>query len=274
MGDRWKNEELRHSVEILERNARGLLRELEVRVNNNGIDLAFLLDVQSTFILGLSDLSLYSFALKLDDIVEKSYRTFVEGYELLRKNGLLVNIPELDLQLGYLRGLNVERGFSLDRRLSLLGEPKEIQVWVNRIIKLRNALHGNFPKDPLRELGYGIESKDRKFPVLLRALRRMYTMNPPGIEDLSRLVHLEIREGIVPKPLQCRDGRCEIITNLESTDGFTVVENNDDVILLYRFEDRKSLKSPWGSIEIGKPVEIIVFSRKMKKGIRCSKGVV
>ncbi|WP_054840042.1 hypothetical protein [Thermococcus sp. JCM 11816] len=84
----------------------------------------------------------------MDDVVEESYKIFREGYSLLKKNGLLVSNPDLDLQLGTLKNLDVERGFSLDRRLSMLGSPKEMQVWVNRIIKLRNALHGVFPRDP------------------------------------------------------------------------------------------------------------------------------
>ncbi|WP_238516191.1 hypothetical protein [Thermococcus gammatolerans] len=256
-------------MNILARDAGETLRRLKERIENQSIDSLFLLDVQSTFVLGLSDLSLYSFALELDDLVEDSYTTFVRGYKVLRKNGLLINVPELGLQLGYLRDLNLSRGFSLDRRFSLLGEPLEIQVWVNRIIKLRNALHGDFPRDPFRELGYGVESGDRRFPVFLVALRRLYTMSPPEIESLSRLVHLEILEGLLPRPLPCRDGWCEVIECLKNSEGFTVVEDNGDTVLLYRLEGERRLNFPWGSIKMGKPAEIVVFSRKMGKGIRC-----
>ncbi|WP_054841473.1 hypothetical protein [Thermococcus peptonophilus] len=131
----------------------------------------------------------------MDDVVEESYKFFREGYSLMKKNGLLVSNPDLDLQLGVLKNLDIKRGFSLDRRLSMLGSPKEIQVWVNRIIKLRNALHGVFPRDPLRELGYGMSKDDRKFPLLLKAVRRIYGMNPPTVEALSRLLYLEMKLG-------------------------------------------------------------------------------
>lgn len=253
-------------------NSKSVLNELKTRVSENNVTLAFLLDIQSLFVLGLGDASLYAFALNMDDVVEESYKIFREGYFLLKKNGLLVSNPDLDLQLGTLKNLDVERGFSLDRRLSMLGSPKEIQVWVNRIIKLRNALHGVFPRDPLRELGYGMSKDDRKFPLLLKAVRRIYGMNPPTVEALSRLLYLEMELGLEPSKLPCRDGLCEEITSIGDVENFEVVSSGD-VGLYYRFKDKKHLDAPWGRLTMGEPVEIIVFSKEKKRGFRLVKEV-
>lgn len=92
-------------------NSKSVLNELKTRVSENNVTLAFLLDIQSLFVLGLGDASLYAFALNMDDVVEESYKIFREGYSLLKKNGLLVSNPDLDLQLGTLKNLDVERGF-------------------------------------------------------------------------------------------------------------------------------------------------------------------
>ncbi|ASJ02821.1 hypothetical protein A3L09_05900 [Thermococcus profundus] len=253
---------------VLLDSAREVLGQLRERVLNRTVDLGLLLDVQSLFILGLSDASLYAFALRFDDLVEESYGIFREGYVLLKHNGLLVSDPELDLQLGMLKNLDVKRGFSLDRRLSMLGSPREIQVWVNRIIKLRNALYGVFPRDPLRELGYGMSKEDRKFPMLLKAVTRVYEMSPPTVEALAKLLYLEMELGLDPSKLPCRNGRCEEILSLGSVEGFEVV-NSGDVELYYRFKEGKHLDSPWGRITMGEPVEIVIFSKEKKRGFRC-----
>ncbi|MBP1912194.1 hypothetical protein [Thermococcus stetteri] len=254
-------------------NSRSVLNELRKRIAENNVTLTFLLDIQSLFVLGLGDASLYAFALNLDDLVEEAYETFREGYSLLKENGLLVSNSDLDLQLGVLKNLDIERGFSLDRRLSMLGSPKEVQVWVNRIIKLRNALHGVFPRDPLRELGYGMSEDDRKFPLLLKAVRRIYGMNPPTVEALSRLLYLEMELGLEPSGLPCRDGLCEEITSVGSVENFEVISSGN-IELYYRFEESKHLESPWGRLTMGEPVKIIVFSKEKKKGFRLVRGAV
>lgn len=270
MGENLEN--IERTLQVLLDNARDVLRELKERTEKGKVDILFLLDVQSSFILGLSDVSLYAFVLEREELVEEVYETFLEGYELMERNGLLVSDSELGLQMGVLKNLNAEQGFSLDRRLSILGSPKEIQVWVNRIIKLRNALHGVFPRDPLRELGYGMSKDDRKFPLLLKAVRRIYGMNPPTVEALSRLLYLEMELGLEPSKLPCRDGLCEEITSIGDVENFEVVSSGD-VGLYYRFKDKKHLDAPWGRLTMGEPVEIIVFSKEKKRGFRLVKEV-
>jgi hypothetical protein len=266
-------EDVERTVRVLLGNARDMLQEIGEKIEKERVNLSLLLDVQSLFVLGLSDVSLYSFALGLDDLVEEAYETFVEGYQLIKNAGLMVNNEDLDLQLGFLKNLDLKRGFSLDRRLSILGKPKAIQVWGNRIIKLRNALHGDPPRDPLREIGYGTEENDRKFPYLLRAVRRIYETAPPTVEEFSRLFYLEMLAGIEGTILPCRDGKCEEITSVDTLKDFEIVSYGN-INLYYRFEGGKGLGSPWGRLTMGDPVEIVVFSREKKRGIRCVRGAV
>ncbi|WP_297504139.1 hypothetical protein [Thermococcus sp.] len=146
---------------------------------NGGITLEGLLEVQSAVFLGLADAALYSFAARDEGSVRKAYSIFLRALDIVRLGNAYENVPEIDLQLNYLRDLDPERGFSLDRRLSTLGEPKPIQIWANRVIKLRNAVEGRPPRDPLHEIGYGIVETDRRFPALLSAVRRVYRINRP-----------------------------------------------------------------------------------------------
>ncbi|MDI3476272.1 MAG: hypothetical protein PWQ95_2000 [Thermococcaceae archaeon] len=117
-----------------------------------------------------------------------------------------------------------------------------------------------------------MDESDRRFPFLLRAVRKIYSMNPPTIEELSRLVYFEMRLGVESTPLSCRDGRCEEIKSLGNLEGFEVISSGD-VELYYLFKEGKHLDSPWGRLTMGEPVEIIVFSKEKKKGFRLVKGV-
>ncbi|MDI3476271.1 MAG: hypothetical protein PWQ95_1999 [Thermococcaceae archaeon] len=128
MGENLEN--IERTLQVLLDNARDVLRELKERTEKGKVDILFLLDVQSSFILGLSDVSLYAFVLEREELVEEVYETFLEGYELMERNGLLVSDSELGLQMGVLKNLNAEQGFSLDRRLSILGSPKDSGDWI------------------------------------------------------------------------------------------------------------------------------------------------
>ena len=260
--DEWER-----TAKVLLANARELLERLRDEVRLNEVTVASLLDVQSTFVLGLADASLYAFSMGLDDIVERSYRLFLEGLGVLKAGHLFISEPELDLWLSPLRNLNPERGFVLDRRLSLLGEPKPRMVWANRVVQLRNALHGKPVRDPLRSIGYGIDKSDRRFPVLLKAVRRLYTLYPAPIDETARLLAIELGLGMEENPIKCSDGTCEAITELPDVSAFrkTVL---DDVEIYYLIENPKGLHSPWGSLSVGKAREIVVFSRKKGKGFR------
>jgi hypothetical protein len=255
-------------------NARIAFRELQVKSIQKRLTSEDLRDAQVGIFLNLADASLRFFLEGDTEGVEDCYVTFLEALLFLREEGLLVNIPEVGVQLGALSNLDPEEGFSLDRRLSLLGEPKEIQVWANRVIKLRKALNGEpLIREPLRELGYGTSEGDRRFPLLLQAVRKIYEMNPPGIEEFSTLLYLEMRLGLEPTPLPCRDGRCEEISELGNVENFEKAASGD-VEVYYRFSSGKRVTSPWGSVNLGTPVEIVVFSRKKNKGIRCVREAV
>jgi hypothetical protein len=266
-------EDIERAVMVLLDNARGVLYELKERTEKGSVDFSLLLDVQAVFLLGLSDASLYAFALEHDELVEEAYETFVEGYQLIKDNGLMFNNEELDLQLGFLQNLDLKRGFSLDRRLSILGRPREIQVWVNRIIKLRNALHGSLPREPLREIGYRMEESDRRFPLLLRVVRRIYKMRSPSVEELSTLLYLEMKLDLEATSLPCRDGHCEEITEIGELSGFEKVVSGD-IEVYYNFANGKRITSPWGQVNLGTPVEIVVFSRRKNRGFRCLREAV
>ena len=261
---------LRTARTLLE-NAEDVLRRFERNIDT--LTLGFLLEIQSSVFLGLADAALYFFSAGDDDGVGRVYSTFLRALDLVRLGNAYTNVPELDLQLGYLRGLDPGRGFSLDRRLSGLGEPKPIQVWINRVIKLRNALEGRPPRDPLYEIGYGIGEDDRRFPVLLSAVRRLYLMEPPEFERLVELLTLEMKLGIEAPPIKCRGGECTEIDELPDVSGFTKLESGG-VDVYYRIPLRKSLHLPWGTIEAGKSSETIVWSGEKKRGFRCVKGAV
>ncbi|WP_297065054.1 hypothetical protein [Thermococcus sp.] len=252
---------------VLIDNAREFLERLRNEVRLNEVTLATLLEVQSTFVLGLADASLYAFSLYNDDDVELSYRLFLEGLNVLKAGHLFINEPELDLWLSPLKGLNPEKGFSLDRRFSLLGEPKPTMVWANRIVQLRNALHGRPVRDPLRNIGYGVGREDRRFPALLKAVRRLYKLYPAPIEEVARLLTLELSVGLDERPLECSDGTCDEITELPDVSGFRKTVSGE-VELYYLIENSKGISSPWGSLSVGKAREIVVFSRKKGKGFR------
>nr|WP_240922755.1 hypothetical protein [Thermococcus sp. Bubb.Bath] len=248
-------------------------RELRVKSIQKKLTLEDLRDAQVGIFLNLADASLRFFLEGNSEGLDDCYVTFLEALLFLRDEGLLVSIPEVGVQLGALSNLDPEEGFSLDRRLSLLGEPKEIQVWANRVIKLRKALNGEPPREPLRELGYGTSEGDRRFPLLLKAARRIYEMNPPGIEEFSTLLYLEMRLGLEPTSILCRDGRCEEISKLVDVDNFEKVASGD-VDVYYRFSSGKRVTSRWGSVNLGTPVEIVVFSRRKNRGFRCVKEAV
>ncbi|KUH31683.1 hypothetical protein APY94_12120 [Thermococcus celericrescens] len=260
--DEWER-----TAKVLLDNAREFLERLRDEVRLNEVTLASLLEVQSTFVLGLADASLYAFPLGRDDVIEGSYRLFLEGLDVLKAGHLLVSEPELDLWLSPLRELNPERGFSLDRRFSLLSEPKPTMVWANRVVQLRNALHGRPVRDPLRSIGYGIDKGGRRFPVLLKAVRRLYTLYPASIDETARLLALELGEGLDGEPLECSDGTCEEIAELPDVLAF-IKTVSGDVELYYLIENSKDLHSPWGSLSVGRAREIVVFSRKKGKGFR------
>jgi hypothetical protein len=249
-------------------NARIAFRELQVKTIQKKLTPEDLRDAQVSIFLNLADASLRFFLEGDAEGVDDCYVTFLEALLFLKDEDLLVNIPEVWVQLGALSNLDPEEGFSLDRRLSLLGEPKEIQVWANRVIKLRKALNGEPPREPLRELGYGITEGDRSFPLLLQAVRKIYEINPPGIEEFSTLLYLEMRLGREPTSLPCRDGRCEAISEPEDVDNFEKIASGD-VEVYYRFASVKRITSPWGSVNLGTPAEIVVFSRKKNRGFRC-----
>ena len=237
---------------------------------DGGITIGDLLEVQSSVFLGLADAALYFFAAENDEGVERVYSTFLRALDLIRLGNAYLNVPELDLQLGYLKSLPPDRGFSLARRLSALGEPKPIQVWGNRVIKLRNTLRGDPPRDPLHEIGYGIGEDDRRFPALLSAVRRIYRIEPPTIERLAELLILEMKLGLEPEVLPCVDGECTEIKELPDVSGFTPVHSGG-IDVYYRIPLRKSLHSPWGTVETGDADEIVIFSKEKKKGFRCTK---
>jgi len=260
-------EDRKRTAKVLLDNAREFLEGLRDRVRFNEVTLETLLDVQSVFILGLADASLYAFSIGHDEVVEDSYRLFLEGLEVLGADHLFISEPELDLWLSPLRNLNPERGFSLDRRFSLLGEPKPTMVWANRVVQLRNALHGKPVRDPMRNIGYGIDEGDRRFPVLLKAVRRLYSLYPAPVEDVARLLALELKMGLDEKPLKCSDGTCERIMNLPDVSSFRKTVSGY-VEIYYSIESPKGLHSRWGSLSFGKAKEIVVFSRKRGKGFR------
>ncbi|AEO13956.1 hypothetical protein [Thermococcus sp. AM4] len=264
--DEWER-----TAKVLLANAREFLERLRDEVRLNEVTVASLLDIQSTFVLGLADASLYAFSIGRDEVVESSYRLFLEGLEVLKAGHLFISEPELDLWLSPLRDVNPERGFSLDRRFSLLGEPKPTMVWANRVVQLRNALHGKPVRDPLRSIGYGIDEGDRRFPVLLKAVRRLYTLYPAPIDETARLLALELGLGLDEKPLRCSDGTCEAITELPDVSSFRKTVSGD-VELYYLIENSKGLHSPWGSLSVGSAREIVVFSRKKGKGFRLREG--
>ena len=264
-------EDWERTARVLLANAREFLERLRDEVRLNEVTLASLLDVQSTFVLGLADASLYAFSIGRDEIVESSYRLFLEGLDVLKAGHLLISEPELDLWLSPLRELNPERGFSLDRRFSLLGEPKPTMVWANRVVQLRNALHGKPVRDPLRSIGYGIDEDDRRFPVLLKTIRRLYTLYPAPIDETARFLALELGLGFDEKPLECSDGTCEAITELPDVSDFKKTVSGE-IELYYLIENSKDISSPWGSLSVGSAREIVVFSRKKGKGFRLREG--
>lgn len=255
------------TARVLLDNAREFLEGLRDEVRLGEVTLETLFGVQSTFVLGLGDASLYAFSAGRDDIVEDSYGLFLDGLSVLKAGHLLVSEPELDLWLSPLKDLDPERGFSIDRRFSLLGEPKPTMVWANRVVQLRNALHGRPVRDPLRGLGYGIGRTDRRFPVLLKAVRRLYTLYPAPMEEVARLLTLELSAGLDERPLECSDGTCDEITELPDVSGFRKTVSGE-VELYYLIENSKGISSPWGSLSFGKAREIVVFSRKKRKGFR------
>jgi hypothetical protein len=77
--DSWER-----TAKVLLNNAREFLESLRDEIRLNEVTLASLLGVQSTFVLGLADASLYSFSIGLDEVVESSYRLFVEDLALKR----------------------------------------------------------------------------------------------------------------------------------------------------------------------------------------------
>ncbi len=264
-------EDWERTARVLLANAREFLERLRDEVRLNEVTVASLLDVQSTFVLGLADASLYAFSIGRDETVESSYRLFLEGLDVLKAGHLFISEPELDLWLSPLRELNPERGFSLDRRFSLLGEPKPTMVWANRVVQLRNALHGKPVRDPLRSIGYGIDEDDRRFPVLLKTIRRLYTLYPAPIDETARLLALELSLGLDEKPLECSDGTCEAITELPDVSDFKKTVSGE-IELYYLIENSKDISSPWGSLSVGSAREIVVFSRKKGKGFRLREG--
>jgi len=58
------------TARVLLDNAREFLEGLRDEVRLNEVTLASLLEVQSTFVLGLADASLYAFSIERDEIVE------------------------------------------------------------------------------------------------------------------------------------------------------------------------------------------------------------
>ncbi len=260
------------TARVLLENAEEALEKFEKGLDE-GITLEALLEVQSVVFLGLADAALYFFAAGDDEGVERVHSIFLRALDLVRLGNAYTNVPELDLQLGYLRGLNPERGFSLDRRFSALGEPKPIQVWANRVIKLRNALEGRPPRDPLHEIGYGIGPDDRRFPALLSAVRRIYGTYPPTLERLVELLTFEMKSGLDPGPLPCVNGECAEIRELPDVSGFILVQSGG-LEVYHRIPARKSLHSPWGTIEAGKSSETIIWSKEKKRGFRCVRGAV
>lgn len=264
-------EDWERTAKVLLANAREFLEMLRYEVRLDEVTLESLLEVQSTFVLGLADASLYAFSLERDELVERAYRLFLEGLDVLKVGHLFINEPELDLWLSPLRDMDPEKGFSLDRRFSLLGEPKPTMVWANRVVKLRNALHGRPVKDPLRNIGYGIDENDRRFPALLRVVRRLYTLYPAPIDETARFLALELGIGLDEKPLECSDGTCEEIRELPDVSDFRKTVSGD-LELYYLIENPKGINSPWGSVSVGRAREIVVFSKKKGKGFRLREG--
>jgi len=219
-----------------------------------------LLDFQAEFILSLADSALYAFSAHRDELVEKAYGLFLKGVEALDRRGLLINEPGLGLWLAPLKDLNPERGFSIDRRFSLLWEPKPTMVWTNRVVQLRNALHGRPARDPMRGLGYGIERTDRRFPVLLKAIRRLYELFPPYFDKAMELVFHEIEAGVEVSPLYIRNGSFAEIEELPEDLESTIINGKE---VFYSSPSKKTVHFGLKSIELGE-----IDALYIKKGKR------
>ncbi|WP_297490888.1 hypothetical protein [Thermococcus sp.] len=242
--DEWER-----TARVLLDNAREFLEGLRDKVRLGEVTLETLFGVQSTFILGLGDASLYAFSTGRDDVVEDSYGLFLDGLSVLRVSHLLINEPGLGLWLAPLKNLNPERGFSIDKRFSLIGEPKPTMVWANRVVKLRNALHGRPVRDPLYSLGYGIGKGDRRFPVLLKAVRRLYGLFPPLFDEAVKLLLLEVEAGIDVEPLPIINGTIDEVRELPEDIEPAIIGGKE---VFYSLSSKKKLHSGLGSIELGK----------------------
>ncbi len=242
--DEWER-----TAGVLLDNAREFLEELRDKLRLGEVTLEALFGVQSTFILGLGDASLYAFSTGRDDLVEDSYGLFLDALSVLRASHLLINEPELDLWLSPLKNLDPERGFSIDKRFSLLGEPKPTMVWANRVVKLRNALHGRPVRNPLYSIGYGIGKGDRRFPVLLKAVRRLYGLFPPLFDEAVELLLLEVEAGIDVDPLPIINGTIDEVGELPGGLEPAIIGGKE---VFYSLSSKKKVHFGLGSIELGK----------------------
>lgn len=235
-----------------------------------------LLRLQSNVLLNLADASLYLFAAGDFEGVDEAYGLFIEVMNFLKENGLFLSDGGL-IQLGALEGMDLERGFSLDRRFSALGAPKPVQVWVNRIVRFHRYaeliregqdIPASLIGDPFYALFATRDENDRSFEAFITALRRVFEHSRVSWRLMAELLKWELFLGILEpgRKYECPDGVCETFEGpLEVPTGFREVRLSEGVSIYERREGGKriTLELVKGSAEmpLGEVVELIGLGR-------------
>ncbi|WP_052696161.1 hypothetical protein [Palaeococcus ferrophilus] len=251
-------------------------RETFERIKREEPSVDGLLRLQSNVLLNLADASLYLFAAGDFEGVEEVYGLFSEVMDFLRENGLFLSDGTL-LQLGALEKVDLERGFSLDRRFSSLGVPKPVQVWANRIIRFHRyagliregrEIPSGLIGDPFYALFATRDENDRSFGAFITALRRLFEHSRVSWRLMAELLKWELLLGTLEpgRRYECPDGVCETFEgHFEVSAGFREVRLSDEVSIYERREGGKriTLELAEGSAEmpLGEVVELIGIGR-------------
>ncbi|AFK22050.1 hypothetical protein [Pyrococcus sp. ST04] len=220
------------------------------------LNLEDLLTIQASVIKSLADSSLIFFSQEKDEKVLRAFSDFKDVLDLLRERNAFLG-GEL-LQLNMLKNIDLEKGFSLDRRF---GIPKEILVWANRIIKPRLFIVSKnrdykYFKDPMFSLGVDIEPTDRLFPYLVRSVRRIIEETGAPFRVVAELMKWELFLGDVKDPPRCFDGYVEVIRKLPRVFENALEYRLSKDVVIYEVPEY-----PFGSAK-----EVIGFSTKKKIG--------